>query len=62
MRFFSEWRADVNYAIENLILEVQGFGDEAKKRRKKKRAQYLSPRKSKIKKLRDDEKHWAGLE
>ena len=62
MRFFSEWRSDVNYAIENLILEVQGFGDEAKKRRKKKRAQYLSPRKSKIKKLRDDEKHWAGLE
>ena len=62
MRFFSEWRSDVNYAIENLILEVQGFGDEAKKRRKQRRAQYLSPRKSKIKKLRDDEKHWAGLE
>ena len=62
MRFFSEWRADVNYAIENLILEVQGFGDEAKKRRKQRRAKYLPPRKSKIKKLRDDEKHWAGLE
>lgn len=62
MRFFSEWRADVNYAIENLILEVQGFGDEAKKRRKQRRAKYLSPRKSKIKKLRDDETHWAGLE
>ena len=42
-------------------LEAKGFGDIAKKRRNK-RAKYLSKRTAKIKDLKDRPTSWQGLE
>ena len=57
---FREFRKESKFAIENLILEKKGFGDVAKKRRKKKYS-YLSPRSAKIKSLQTSS-DWPGLE
>jgi len=50
-------------AIENLMLEARGFGEIAKKRRKKKKSKsYLSPREQKLKDLNNRPQSWRGLE
>ena len=63
MTTYSQFREDVQFAHENMMLESKGFGDIAKKRREKKdKYQYLSPRSRKLKDLRDRPESWAGLE
>ena len=61
MKTYSQFREDAQFARENLMLESKGFGDIAKKRRNK-RAKYLSPRTAKIKDLKDRPDSWKGLE
>ena len=51
MRTFEEFRTHTIFAIENLIAEAEGFKDEVKRRRKKKK-EFLSPREKKIQKLK----------
>lgn len=60
MKTFQEFTADATWSIENLVLEQSGFKDLVKKRKKDK--SYLSKRSKKIKRLRNDSQHWAGLE
>ena len=61
MKTYRQFREDVHFARENLMLESKGFGDIAKKRRNK-RAKYLYPRTAKIKDLMDRTTSWQGLE
>ena len=61
MKTYRQFREDVAFAHDNLMLEAKGFGDIAKKRRNK-RAKYLSPRTAKIKDLKDRPTSWQGLE
>ena len=61
MKTYRQFREDVQFARENLMLESKGFGDIAKKRRNRK-PKYLSPRTAKIKDLKDRPDSWKGLE
>ena len=61
MKTYRQFREDVEFAQENMMLEAKGFGDIAKKRRNRK-PKYLSPRTAKIKDLRNRENSWPGLE
>ena len=60
MRTFEEFRTHTIFAIENRIAEAEGFKDEVKRRRKKKK-EFLSPREKKIQKLKNRPSHWEGL-
>ena len=60
MKTYRQFREDVQFANDNMMLEAKGFGDIAKKRRNK-RAKYLSPRTAKIKDLKDRPDSWKGL-
>ena len=60
MKTYRQFREDVQFANDNMMLEAKGFGDIAKKRRNK-RAKYLSKRTAKIKDLRDRPDSWKGL-
>ena len=61
MKTYSQFRYDAEEAIINHVLESKGFGEVAKKRRKKKRS-YLSPRSEKIQDLKNRPLSWQGLE
>ena len=61
MKTFRQFRYDAEEAIINHVLESKGFGEVAKKRRKKKRS-YLSPRAEKIQDLKNRPLSWQGLE
>ena len=60
MKTYSQFRYDAEEAIINQVLESKGFGDVAKKRRKKSRS-YLSPRARKVLDLKNRETSWQGL-
>ena len=63
MKTYSQFKEDVQFAHENMILESKGFGDIAKKRRdKKSKYKYLPPRARKLKDLKDRPTSWMGLE
>ena len=61
MKTYRQFGEDVQFANDNMMLEAKGFGGIAKKRRNK-RAKYLSPRTAKIKDLKDRPDSWKGLE
>ena len=62
MMTYHQFREDVHFARENLMLESKGFGDVEKKRRNKK-VIYNSetPRTAKVKDLKDRPNSWMGL-
>jgi len=63
MKSYRQFRREAMDAIENLVLEAKGFGEIAKKRRKKKKSKsYLSPREQKLKDLNNRPQSWRGLE
>lgn len=37
MKTYSQFREEMNFAIDNLVSEAKGFKDEVKRRRKKKK-------------------------
>jgi len=61
MKTFSQFGEEARFAIENLVMEKEGFGQYAKKRRNKKK-EFLSRREKKILKLKSRPSHWEGLE
>tara|TARA_Y100000004_G_scaffold191639_1_gene250784 strand:- start:605 stop:790 length:186 start_codon:yes stop_codon:yes gene_type:complete len=61
MKTFSQFGEEARFAIENLLMEKEGFGQYAKKRRRKKK-EFLSKREKKILKLKNRPSHWEGLE
>ena len=61
MKTYRQFKEDVQFANDNMMLEAKGFGDIAKKRRNKK-AKYLSPRTAKLKDLKNRPTSWQGLE
>ena len=61
MKTYKQFREEAIDAIENLVLEAKGFGEIAKKRRKKKKS-YLSKRTQKLKDLNNSPTSWQGLE
>ena len=61
MKTYKQFREEAIDAIENLVLEAKGFGEIAKKRRKKKKS-YLSKRTQKLKDLNNRPTSWQGLE
>lgn len=61
MKTFDAFQSDVIWAVENLIAEAEGFKDQVKRRRKKKK-EFLSAREKKIQKLKNRPSHWMGLE
>ena len=61
MKTYKQFREEAMDAIENLVLEAKGFGEIAKKRRKKKKS-YLSKRTQKLKDLNNRPTSWQGLE
>jgi len=62
MKTYSQFREEMNFAIENLVSEAKGFKDEVKRRRKKKK-EFLTKWEKKVKKLKDSGgTHWQGLE
>ena len=61
MKTYRQFREEAIDAIENLVLEAKGFGEIAKKRRKKKKS-YLSKRTQKLKDLNNRPTSWQGLE
>ena len=64
MKGYKRFRAEAIDAIETLALESKGFkNDGDKKRRKKKRKRgYLSPREAKLLDLKQRPQSWSGLE
>ena len=63
MKTYRQFREDVQFANDNMMLEAKGFGEIAKKRRdKKSKYKYLSPRERKLKDLKDRPTSWMGLE
>lgn len=59
MKTFRQFRYDAEEAIINQVLESKGFGEVAKKRRKKK--SYVSARTAKIQDLKNRQSSWQGL-
>ena len=60
MKTYSQFRYEMNFAIENLVSEAKGFKDAVSRRRKKKK-KFLSDREAKIQKLKNNPTHWQGL-
>ena len=60
MKTYSQFRDEMNFAIENLVSEAKGFKDAVNRRRKKKK-KFLSDREAKIQKLKNSPTHWQGL-
>ena len=60
MKTFRQFRYDAEEAIINQVLESKGFGEVAKKRRKKKKS-YVSARTAKIQDLKNRQSSWQGL-
>ena len=60
MKTYKQFRDEAMDAIENLVLEAKGFGEIAKKRRKKKKS-YVSARTAKIQDLKNRPSSWQGL-
>ena len=60
MKTYSQFCEEMRYALDNLRLEADGFGEYVKKRRKNK-DKYMSKRDQKIQKLRKSKSHWSGL-
>mgnify|MGYP001193328478 CR=1 FL=1 len=60
MKTWQQFREDMDYAQETLVLEAQGFGEVAKRRRKKRRFQ--SKRDEKVQALKSRPELWRGLE
>ena len=60
MKTFRQFRYDAEEAIINQVLESKGFGEVAKKRRKKKKT-YVSARTAKIQDLKNRPSSWQGL-
>lgn len=61
MKTFSQFGEEARFAIENLLMEKEEFGQYGKKRRRKKK-EFLSKREKKILKLKNRPSHWEGLE
>jgi len=61
MKTYRQFAEEMRFAVENTMLEDAGFGQYAKKRRKKKKS-YQSARDKKIQALRQRPEHWRGLE
>ena len=67
MKTWRQFSEDMDYAVETLVLEAEGFGGVAKRRRKKRKG-YQSKRDQKVQDLKqrsgqDGRKvSWAGLE
>ena len=68
MKTFKQFSLEMREAERNLTLEAEGFGQYAKKRRKKKSQSYLDDREAKIDLLKrrsgqgGKKKLWPGLE
>ena len=67
MKTYRQFREDVQFANDNMLLEAKGFGEIAKKRRNKRaKSKYLSPRAAKLRALKDRtggaNELWSGLE
>ena len=60
MKTYRQFRYDAEEAIINQVLESKGFGEVAKKRRKKKKS-YVSARTAKIQDLKNRPSSWQGL-
>ena len=60
MKTYRQFRYDAEEAIINQVLESKGFGEVAKKRRKKKKT-YVSARTAKIQDLKNRPSSWQGL-
>ena len=60
MKTWRQFSEDMDYAVETLVLEAEGFGGVAKRRRKKKR--FLSKRDEKVQALKNRPTLWRGLE
>ena len=60
MKTYRQFRYDAEEAIINQVLESKGFGEVAKKRRKKKKT-YVSARTAKIQDLKSRPSSWQGL-
>ena len=60
MKTYRQFRYDAEEAIINQVLESKGFGEVAKKRRKKKKS-YVSARTAKIQDLKNRQSSWQGL-
>ena len=62
MKTYSQFREEMNFAIDNLVSEAKGFKDEVKRRRKKKK-EFLTKWEKKVKKLKDSGgTHLQGLD
>jgi len=61
MKTYRQFAEEMRFAVENTMLEDAGFGQYAKKRRKKRKS-YQSLRDQKVKKLKGNSAHWPGLE
>jgi len=60
MKTYRQFARDMEWSLENLVAEAEGFKDAVKRRRKKKK-KFLSDREAKIQKLKNNPQHWSGL-
>ena len=60
MKTWQQFREDMDYAQETLMLEAKGFGGIAKRRRKKKK-RFQSKRDEKVQALKSRPELWRGL-
>ena len=61
MKTWRQFSEDMDYAVETLVLEAEGFGGVAKRRRKKRKG-YQSKRDQKVQALKSRPELWRGLE